>query len=156
MKSFTFSLFVIAIFSTLGCAFTPAFHNTAETELKVLSESLTDTRLEDLFRQYPTLHLVKSTDIGNGNMRHEFSYATTEKEDSSQRPNYANHTYLYVKELVYSINIFVDSSGVIYEVLEPVLRSSSIKESDTKYDRWQKGTSRPASESKYSDNVPML
>ena len=27
-------------------------------------------RLEDLFRSHPTLRLVNSTDIGNGNMRH--------------------------------------------------------------------------------------
>ena len=113
------SAFALMIF-TIGCAFVPVFHNTAESELKTLSESLTNMRLEDLFRSYPTLLLVKSTDIGNGNMRHEFSYSTTETEDSSQRPVTASHYYLMERHDTYSINIFVNASGVIYEVLDPV------------------------------------
>ena len=40
----------------------------------MLASALKDTRLEDVFRQHPTLQLVKSTDIGNENTRHEFSY----------------------------------------------------------------------------------
>ena len=157
MKLFTFSpIFILSLSVLSGCAFTPVFHNTADTELKMFSESLTNMRLEDLFRQHPTLKLIKSTDIGNSNMRHEFSYATTEKEDGSQRPSYANGVYLFERELVYSINIFVDASGIIYEVLDPVLNSDLIKKSNKRYDRWQKESSPPATKSQYSDNVPML
>ena len=123
MRYITFLFFtamMVLVALLLGCAFTPVFHNTAETELKVLSESLTETRLDDLFRHYPTLQLVKSTDIGNGNMRHEFSYSTIEEEDGSQRPAHATHYYLIERHTTYSINIFVNASGVIYEVLDPV------------------------------------
>ena len=129
------TLIAVALF--LGCAFTPVFHNTADTELKILSESLTDTRLEDLFRQYPTLKLVKSTDIGNGNMRHEFTYAIVEKEDDSQRPSYTNNKYLYERHLTYSINIFVNASGTIYEVLDPVRNNAVVVRTNERYDRWK-------------------
>ena len=88
-------LIIIALLLT-GCAFVPAFHNTAQTELEQLSETLTDTRLDDLFRQYPTLRFVNSTEIGDGNIRHEFSYTTIEKEDESKRPFTANAPYLDV------------------------------------------------------------
>ncbi len=117
LLALAFFVFCIAF---LGCAFTPIFHNTAEPELKNLSEALTDMRLEDLFRQHPTLRLLKSTNIGNGNMRHEFSYTTAEKEDKSQRPDYTSGLYLYERQITFSINIFVNESGVIYEVLDPV------------------------------------
>ncbi len=114
-----FAAFVFAM-AFIGCAFIPVFHNTAENELKLLSESLADSRLDDLFRNYPTLRLVKSTDIGNGNMRHEFSYVTVEKEDTSQRHRAHANYFLVERHTTYSINIFVDASGVIYEVLTPV------------------------------------
>ena len=122
----------------LGCSAKPVFHNTAETELKTLSDSLTNTRLEDLFRQHPTLRLVKSTDIGNGNMRHEFSYITIEKEDESQRPSYTSYPeYLYENRITYSINIFVDKAGVIYEGLQPVPTDIEIVETDEPYNRFK-------------------
>ena len=79
MRYITFLFFTsMIVISSIycGCAATPVFHNTAESNLIALSKSLTNTRLEDLFRLYPTLFLVKSTEIGNGNLRHEFSYAT--------------------------------------------------------------------------------
>lgn len=151
MMSFRFTILGLVLLIFVGCAFTPVFHNTAEVELKMLSESLTNTRLEDLFRQHPTLRLVKSTEIGNGNIRHEFSYVAIEKEDVSQRPGYANEIYLYEKELTYSINIFVDASGVIYEVLEPVASNAVVKMSGERYDRWEKH-SKP----QRSSNVPVL
>ena len=128
------------VFTTMlfGCAAKPIFHNTAETELKTLSDSLTNTRLEDLFRQHPTLRLVKSTDIGNGNTRHEFSYITVEKEDGSQRPSYTSYpAYLYEKRITFSINIFVDKAGVIYEVLQPVPTDVKILMSNEPYDRFK-------------------
>ena len=122
----------------LGCAFVPIFHNTAETDLENLSESLTDTRLEDLFRQHPTLKLVKSTDIGNGNTRHEFSYFLVEKEDETQRPYYANARYLYERHTTYSINIFVDTAGVIYEILQPVQSSDRIVATNERYNEFNR------------------
>ena len=137
MNLFQFTIFALILLIFPGCALTPVFHNTADSEIKVLSESLINTRLEDLFRQYPTLRLVKSTSIGNGNMRHEFSYAAVEKEDDSQRPSYANVVYLYERQLTYSINIFVDGSGVIYEVLQPVLTENKIILSNEPYDRFK-------------------
>ena len=131
-------LFVTMLAIISGCAFTPIFHNTAESDLKNLSESLTNTRLEDLFRHHPTLRLLKSTGIGNGNMRHEFSYVAIEKEDSSQRPSYSNAIYLYERHTTYSINIFVDDSGVIYEVLEPVVANVEIVMTNEEYNRFNK------------------
>ena len=130
----------LMVFITMlfGCSVTPVFHNTAESDLMELSNALTNTRLEDLFRSYPTLRLVKSTDIGNGNMRHEFSYATVEKEDESQRPSYSSYPkYLYEKRITYSINIFVDTAGVIYEVLQPVQTDVKIVETDKPYNRFK-------------------
>ena len=118
-------LIIIALLLT-GCAFVPAFHNTAQTELEQLSETLTDTRLDDLFRQYPTLRFVNSTEIGDGNIRHEFSYTTIEKEDESKRPFTANVPYLYERHTTFSMNIFVNASGIIYEVLKPVPTDSKI------------------------------
>lgn len=131
-------LFVIILAILSGCAFTPVFHNTVESDLKTLSDSLTDTRLEDLFRHHPTLRLVKSTNIGNGNMRHEFSYVAVEKEDATQRPSYSNAIYLYERHTTYSINIFVDDSGVIYEVLDPVAANVEIVMTNEEYDRFNK------------------
>ena len=127
MKLFIFLIiFSILVFS-LSCAVIPMFHNTADTELKKLSESLTNMRLEDLFRQHPTLKFAKSTDIGNGNTCHEFLYVITENEDMSQRTLFQNKEYPYKRELTYSINIFVDNSGIIYEVLNPVISNIEIK-----------------------------
>ena len=128
---------IVLILIVAGCAFTPVFHNTANTELQKLSETLTDTKLEDLFRQHPVLILVKSTDIGNGNTRHEFTYKIIEKEDVSQRPATANQLRLYEKHTTFSINIFVNASGVIYEVLKPVVRDSEVILSYEKVDRWK-------------------
>ena len=127
MKLFIFLIiFSILVFS-LSCAVIPAFHNTADTELEKLSESLTNRRLEDLFRQHPTLKFAKSTDIGNDNTCHEFLYVITENEDMSQRTLFQNKEYSYKRELTYSINIFVDNSGIIYEVLNPVISNIEIK-----------------------------
>ena len=119
-----------------GCAATSVFHNTAESDLIELSKSLTNTRLEDLFRSYPTLQLVKSTDIGNGNQRHEFSYATVEKENISHRPTYfSSPKFLYERQITFSINIFVDASGVIYEVLQPLQTDVKVVETDEPYEK---------------------
>ena len=121
------SIVLTLIVMLFGCSFTPVFHNSAEAELKILSDQLTNSRLEDLFRQHPTLRLVKSTNIGNGNMRHEFSYTTVEKEDVSQRPNLATTPiYIYERQVTCYINIFVDASGVIYEVLDPVIEAGDV------------------------------
>ena len=107
MRYITFLFFtamMVLITMLWGCAFTPVFHNTAESDLMELSESLTNSRLEDLFRQHPTLRLVKSTSIGNGNMRHEFSYVAVEKEDDTQRsavaisPNYIYENVSSIKK----------------------------------------------------------
>ena len=117
MRYITFLYFSALL---LGCAFTPVFQNTAESELNSLSNSLTNTRLEDLFRVHPTLRFVNSTNIGNGNMRHGFTYAVIEKEDESKRPITSNDKPLYERHITFSINIFVDASGVIYEVLTPI------------------------------------
>lgn len=117
MRYITLIVFITTLF---GCAFTPAFHNTAESELNSLSDSLTNTRLEDLFRVHPTLQFVNSTNIGNGNIRHGFTYAVIEKEDESKRPITFNEQPLYERRITFSINIFVDASGVIYEVLTPI------------------------------------
>ena len=144
MRDITFLFFtamMVLITMLLGCAVTPVFHNTAESDLMELSNALTNTRLEDLFRSYPTLRLVKSTDIGNGNMRHEFSYATVEKEDESQRPSYSSYPkYLYEKRITYSINIFVDKAGVIYEVLQPVQTDVEILMTNEPYNRFKSKT----------------
>ena len=127
---------IVLITTLLGCAVTPVFHNTAESDLMELSESLTNTRLEDLFRSHPTLRLVKSTDIGNGNMRHEFSYLAIEKEDISHRPTYlSSPEFLYERRITFSINIFVDNAGVIYEVLQPVPTDVEIVETDDPYEK---------------------
>ena len=140
MKRIYYAVHNIDSFFTtlLGCAVTPVFHNTAESDLMELSNALTNTRLEDIFRSYPTLHLVKSTDIGNGNQRHEFSYATVEKEDTSHRPSYSSYPkYLYEKRITYSINIFVDKAGVTYEVLQPVQTDVEIVETNEPYNRFK-------------------
>ena len=127
---------IVLITKLLGCAVTPVFHNTAESDLMELSESLTNTRLEDLFRSHPTLRLVKSTDIGNGNMRHEFSYLAIEKEDISHRPTYfSSPEFLYERRITFSINIFVDNAGVIYEVLQPVPTDVEIVKTDDPYEK---------------------
>lgn len=127
---------IVLITTLLGCAVTPVFHNTAESDLMELSESLTNTRLEDLFRSHPTLRLVKSTDIGNGNMRHEFSYLAIEKEEISHRPTYlSSPEFLYERRITFSINIFVDNTGVIYEVLQPVPTDVEIVETDDPYEK---------------------
>ena len=127
---------IVLITTLLGCASGIVFHNTAESDLKELSEALTNTRLEDLFRSHPTLRLVNSTDIGNGNMRHEFSYATVEKEDISHRPTYfSSPKFLYERQITFSINIFVDASGVIYEVLQPVPTDVKVVETDEPYEK---------------------
>ena len=126
--SLAFALFVFCM-AFAGCAVIPVFHNTTDAELKTLTESLTNTRLEDLFRQHPTLRFVKSTNIGNGNMCHEFSYVITEKEDASQRSIFSNDIYLYERNITFSINIFVNNSGVIYEVLTPVKTDVKIEQS---------------------------
>ena len=127
---------IVLITTLLGCAVTPVFHNTAESDLMELSKSLTNTRLEDLFRSHPTLRLVKSTDIGNGNMRHEFSYLAIEKEDISHRPTYlSSPEFLYERRITFSINIFVDNAGVIYEVLQPVPTDVEIVETDDPYEK---------------------
>ena len=123
MRYITFLFFtpmMVLITILCGCAVTPVFHNTAESDLMELSNALTNTRLEDLFRSYPTLRFVNSTNIGNGNMRHGFTYAVIEKEDESKRPIASNDKPLYEKHITFSINIFVDPSGVIYEVLTPI------------------------------------
>ena len=138
MKYFTTIALMTLIVLLSGCAFTPAFHNSAETELKILSESLENTKLEDLFRQYPTLRLVKSTEIGNGNMRHEFSYDITEKEDGSQRRPGTYTIYLYERHITFSINIFVDASGIIYEVLQPVPTNVEIIMTNEPYSKFKK------------------
>ena len=146
MRYITFLFFTsMIVISSIywGCAVTPVFHNTAESNLIELSKSLTNTRLEDLFRSYPTLFLVKSTEIGNGNLRHEFSYATVEKEDPSHRPSYSSYPkYLYEKRITYSINIFVDKAGVIYEVLQPVQTNVEIVMTNKPYDRFKPKTTR--------------
>ena len=127
---------IVLITTLLGCAVTPVFHNTAESDLMEMSESLTNTRLEDLFRSHPTLRLVKSTDIGNGNMRHEFSYLAIEKEDISHRPTYlSSPEFLYERRITFFINIFVDNAGVIYEVLQPVPTDVEIVETDDPYEK---------------------
>ena len=139
MRYITFLFFtamMVLITMLWGCAFTPVFHNTAESDLMELSESLTNSRLEDLFRQHPTLRLVKSTSIGNGNMRHEFSYVAVEKEDDTQRSAVAiSPNYIYERQTTFSINIFVDTSGVIYEVLQPVPTDVEILMTDELYGR---------------------
>ena len=126
MKLFRLLFIAIAIAMFASCAFIPVFQNTAETELTALASALTDTRLEDLFRQDPTLKLVKSTDIGNENTRHEFSYLVVEDEDTSKRTAFSNDSYIYERRTTFYINIFVNSEGVIYEVLEPVRGESDI------------------------------
>ena len=138
MNVFRFSIVALVLNIWVGCAYQLVFHETAETELKILSDTLTNMRLEDLFRQYPTLRLVKSTPIGNDKMRHEFSYVLTEKEDPTQRSGFVNAIYLYERQLTFSINIFVDASGVIYEVLEPVLIDDTVIMTNEEYDRWEK------------------
>lgn len=123
MRYITFLIYttmMVLITILLGCAAMPVFHNTAESDLMELSNALTNTRLEDLFRSYPTLRFVNSTNIGNGNMRHGFTYAVIEKEDESKRPITSNDQPLYERHITFSINIFVDASGVIYEVLTPI------------------------------------
>ena len=117
-----FTVIIVLITMLLGCGMLtrPVFYNTASTELQQLSETLTNTRLEDLFRSYPTLKLVKSTEIGNDKMRHEFSYVAIERENYSVRPAGTSHYGIWQRRITYSINIFVDASGVIYEVLQPV------------------------------------
>ena len=139
MRYITFLFFtamMVLITILWGCAFTPVFHNTAESDLMELSESLTNSRLEDLFRQHPTLRLVKSTSIGNGNLRHEFSYVAVEKEDDTQRSAVAiSPNYIYERQTTFSINIFVDTSGVIYEVLQPVPTDVEILMTDELYGR---------------------
>ena len=51
----TRATFILAIIMTLfGCAYTFTFHNTADDELDALAKSLTNTMLEDLFRQHPS------------------------------------------------------------------------------------------------------
>lgn len=127
---------IVLITTLLGCAVTPVFHNTAESDLMELSKSLTNSRLEDLFRSHPTLRLVKSTDIGNGNIRHEFSYLAIEKEDISHRPTYlSSPEFLYERRITFSINIFVDKAGIIYEVLQPVPTDVEIVETDDPYEK---------------------
>ena len=143
LKSLLFYVLMLSAFAlmifTIGCAFVPVFHNTSETQLETLSNSLTDTRLDDLFRHYPTLRLVKSTDIGNGNLRHEFSYVITETEDGSKRSAFkGSPDYLLESKTTFSINIFVNDKGVIYEVLQPVPTDTQIVVSVETYDRFQK------------------
>ena len=132
-------LTIIITFITMlfGCAYTIAFHNTADVELNTLAKSLTNTPLEDLFRQHPTLRLVKSTDIGNGNIRHEFTYIIAEDEDTSKRPTYSNELYLYERRTTFYINIFVGADGIIYEVLDPVRGESQVVRTQKRYDRWE-------------------
>ena len=138
------SAFALMIF-TIGCAFAPAFHNTALTDLNQLSKTLTNTRLDDLFRRYPTLRLVNSTEIGDGNIRHEFSYITVEKEDGSKRPFYVNVPNLYEKRITFSINIFVNASGVVYEVLKPVATDGEIVQTKEEYKRYEQRSTKPKS-----------
>lgn len=130
--------FILAIIMTLfGCAYKIVFHNTADAELDELAKSLTNTRLEDLFRQHPTLRLVKSTDIGNGNTRHEITYFLIEDEDISKRPLYSNESYLSERRTTFYINIFVNAEGIIYEVLDPVRGESEVVKTQKRHDRWE-------------------
>ena len=124
--AYAFVSLVIVLSVWVGCVTVPVFHNTAEMELKVLASALKDARLEDLFRQYPTLKLVKSTDIGNGNTRHEFSYLVAEPEAPSKKIRPPTELYLHKRHTAFSINIFVNSKGVIYEILTPIAGESEI------------------------------
>ena len=135
---------LVLLVNVFGCAAYTiiAFHSTANTQLKELSDSLTNTRLEDLFRQYPTLRLVKSTDIGNGNMRHEFTYLVIEPEDTEKRGAGVNAVYEYERRIMYLINMFVNAEGVIYEILTPIRDKTIDVMSDRKYDRWQKNPNK--------------
>lgn len=143
MRYMTLLVFVFAM-AIAGCASVPVFHSTSETELNNLSESLTGMRLEDLFRQYPILRFVKSAGIGNGNMCHEFSYVVTEKEDLSQRSIFDNSVYLSERKITFSINIFVNDSGVIYEVLTPVLTDVKLVQTNEAYDKFKSKKVKPA------------
>ena len=126
MKLFSLLCIAIAIAMLASCATVPVFQDTAEMKLKVLTSVLKDTRLEDLFRQHPTLQLVKSTDIGNGNTRHEFSYLVVESEVASKKVRPPTELYLHKRHTAFSINIFVNSEGVIYEILTPIAGESEI------------------------------
>lgn len=132
------ALITISLMMLFGCAYTIAFHNSADAELDALAKSLTNTPLENLFRQHPTLRLVKSTDIGNGNTRHEFTCIIAEDEDTSKRPAYSNELYLYERHTTFYINIFVGGDGIIYEVLDPVRGDSEVVRTQKRYDRWEK------------------
>ena len=124
MRLFAFLLIAML----LGCTSIPVFHDTLEAELQALSESLTNSKIEDLFRQNPALTLAKSTDIGNGNIRHEFIYTTVEREDVSKRPTLASSpAFARERQVTCYINIFVNNSGIIYEVLEPVIERGKFK-----------------------------
>ena len=126
MKLLRLLFIAIAMTMFASCATVPVFQDTAEMELKVLTSVLKDTRLEDLFRQHPTLQLVKSTDIGNGNTRHEFSYLVAEPEAPSKKIRRPTDRYVYERHTIFNINIFVNAEGAIYEVLEPIAGESTI------------------------------
>ena len=121
-----FAIMLILITALLGCAFAPVFHSTSDTELDKLAKNLKGQHLDDLLRNSPSLRFNKSINIGNGNICHEFSYLIVEREDMSKRPVFSGNTRPHKREITFYINIFVDSSGIIYEVLTPVEISNEV------------------------------
>ena len=119
---------IVLAFLFLGCSKSIVFYDTmSDTELDNMVRQLNGMTVADLFRLYPTLRFIETHEIGGGNISHQFTYIIHEPENLDERGNMVRSKYSHVRINEYTLNIFVNSEGVIYEVLEPIFVSEKVE-----------------------------